>query len=234
MSQRKLPARAGLMAAAGAALFAGFLAATPAKALDDGDQNIFETVKGLLGAGIGFGIGGGDERPRIDYRERAPLVLPPSTNLPQPVAPVAERNPAWPKDYDAERLRKANRGGPAPLRNDNDFGAMTAQELKTVGRLRQNEPRDPRSESCRNGDLGELCNPTDFWRVMKTTSAAPDTSRDVVAGQEPPRARLTDPPKGFRTAKKSQKYTFEVREEVSLADPRAQLREEQRRGRQVD
>ena len=111
---------------------------------------------------------------------------------------------------------------------------MTAQELKTVGRLRQNEPRDPRSESCRNGDLGELCNPTDFWRVMKTTSAAPDTSRDVVAGQEPPRARLTDPPKGFRTARKSQKYTFEVREEVSLADPRAQLREEQRRGRQVD
>jgi hypothetical protein len=56
----------------------------------------------------------------------------------------------------------------------------------------------------------------------------------VVAGQEPPRARLTDPPKGFRSAKKSQKYTFEVREEVSLADPRAQLREEQRRGRQVD
>lgn len=234
MNHRTSTVRKALLAA-GAALFLGFGASTPALALDDGDQNIFETVKGLLGAGIGFGLGGGEEQPRIDYRERAPLVLPPSTQLPPPAAPVAQRNPAWPKDYDLQRVGR-NGGGPRPLAADNDhrMGAMSAHEIRTIGRLQQNAPRDPRQESCRNGDLGELCNPTEFWRVMKTTSSAPDTSRDLVAGQEPPRGRLTDPPKGFRTAKKSQKYTFEVREEVNLGDARAQLREEQRRARQVD
>jgi hypothetical protein len=222
------------MLAAGAALLIGLGAATPARALDDGDQNIFETVKGLLGAGIGFGLGGGNERPRIDYRERAPLVLPPpGAALPPPAPAVAERNPAWPRDYDQERMRR-NQSQATVLRNDNNFGAMTAQELRTVGRLRQNEPRNPAAESCRDGDFGELCNPTAFWRVMKTTSSAPDTTRDLVAGQEPPRSRLTDPPKGFRTATRNQRYTFEIKEEASLNDPRAQLREEQRRARQVD
>ncbi len=226
---------ASVYAAATGALFAGILAATPAQALDD-DQNIFDTVKTLLGAGIGFGLGREDEQPRIDYRERAPLVLPPSTQLPPPAAPVAERNPAWPKDYDAERVRQARNAAPRALSSDgdNNFGAMSARDIRTVGRLQQNPPRDPKTENCNNGDLGELCNPTEFWRVMKTTSAAPDTTRDLVAGQEPPRARLTDPPKGFRAARSNQKYTFEVKEEVSLADPRAQLREEQRRARQVD
>lgn len=237
MNHGRSTARTALLAA-GAALFLGFGAATPALALDDGDQNIFETVKGLLGAGIGssFGLGGGDERPRIDYRERAPLVLPPSTQLPPPAAPVAQRNPAWPKDFDAERTRRTGSAGPRPLSSDNDqtMGAMSARDIRTVGRLQQNPPRNPNEEGCQNGDLGELCNPTQFWRVMKTTTSTPDTSRDVVAGQEPPRGRLTDPPKGFRAATKTQRYTFEVREEVPLSDPRAQLREEQRRSRQVD
>lgn len=220
------------LALAGAALI-GF-SVTPARALDDGSQNIFETVRGLLGAGIGFGLGG-EEKPRIDYRERAPLVLPPTTQLPPPAAPVSQRNTAWPRDYDAERMRRnqvQTRGVP----NDYELGGtgMNAREIRTMGRLQRNASRDPNAESCRDGDLGELCNPTQFWRVMRTTSSGSATSRDLVAGQEPPRARLTDPPKGFRTAKSNQRYTFEVREEPSLNDPRAQLREEQRRARQVD
>ena len=236
MSHRSSTARATLLAAASAAFAACLIAATPVRALDDGDQSIFDTVKGILGAGIGFNIGGGDDKPRIDYRERAPLVLPPSTAHPQPTAPVAQRNAAWPKDYDSERLRQARSGAPKPLSSDDDgnFGGMSARDIRNTGRLQQNPARNPAAENCRDGDLGELCNPTEFWRVMKTTSAPADTSRDLVAGQEPPRARLTDPPKGFRAAKSSQKYTFEVKEEVNVADPRAQIRDEARRARQVD
>ena len=111
---------------------------------------------------------------------------------------------------------------------------MSARDIRNTGRLQQNEARNPATENCRDGDLGTLCNPTAFWRTMKTTSAPDDTSRDLVAGQEPNRARLTDPPKGFRTARKTQKYTYEIKEEVPLNDPRAQLRAEQKRERQVD
>ena len=57
MKQSRNSIRATLLAAVGAALISGLAAPTPAFALDDGDENIFETVKGLLGAGVGFGLG---------------------------------------------------------------------------------------------------------------------------------------------------------------------------------
>jgi hypothetical protein len=46
----------------------------------------------------------------VEYHERAPLVVPPSRNLPPPQdeAPVA-RNPAWPKDPDVARRREQRR-----------------------------------------------------------------------------------------------------------------------------
>ena len=50
-----------------------------------------------------------------------------------------------------------------------------------------------------------------------------------MAGQEPGRRALTDPPAGMRTPTKSAKYTFEVEREVDVRDPRAQMREDQRR-----
>ena len=226
--------RATLMAALGAALIAGFAAPTPAFALDDGDENIFDTVKGLLGAGVGFGLGQESEKPRIDYRERAPLVLPPANAaLPAPVAPVGQRNAAWPTDYDVARAARARETARAANSAGND-PAMSARDIRNVGRVANNPARPAAGSECPDGDMGRICNPTEFWRVMKTTSAPDDSRRDLVAGQEPDRKRLTDPPKGFRAAKTTQKYSFEVREEVDLADPRAQIREEARRARQVD
>ena len=101
--------------AAAAALTGGFLAVTPASALDDGDQSFFETVKGLAGYAIGFGLGSSDEdeKPRIQYRERAPLVLPPNKgNLPPPAQGAGARNPNWPQDYDEGRRERANAADP--------------------------------------------------------------------------------------------------------------------------
>src|SRR5262245_63018847 len=56
----------------------------------------------------------------IDFRERAPLVVPPSRNLPPPQdgTPVTA-NPAWPKDPDAasarrRRRRRSSPAGPPP------------------------------------------------------------------------------------------------------------------------
>ena len=42
----------------------------------------------------------------IDYRERAPLVVPPSRNLPPPQSEAAvTANPAWPNDPDAKQRK---------------------------------------------------------------------------------------------------------------------------------
>ena len=44
----------------------------------------------------------------IEYRERAPLVVPPSRDLPAPQNEGATaRNPAWPKDPDTVRRKQA-------------------------------------------------------------------------------------------------------------------------------
>ena len=68
---------------------------------------------------------------------------------------------------------------------------------------------------------------------MKNTRKEGD-NRDVIAGQEPPRRRLSDPPAGYRAAKSTQKYTFEAPKEDTLADPRAQYREELERARRTE
>lgn len=76
-------------AAIGLALAASALISVPATAQE---ANI---LKGIFGA---IGITG-PERPAIEYRERAPLVVPPTRELPPPVAPDAlAANPQWPED----------------------------------------------------------------------------------------------------------------------------------------
>src|ERR1043165_7205817 len=72
--------------------------AASAQQAQDEDDDTFEQriIKNILG-GMGVDVG----RPGIDYRERSPLVIPPTRDLPPPQpAGTATRNPAWPKEAD--------------------------------------------------------------------------------------------------------------------------------------
>src|SRR5262245_44957969 len=51
----------------------------------------------------GLGLRNGNENNQIEYRERSPLVIPPSRDLPQPQEASAGRTPAWPADPDVKR-----------------------------------------------------------------------------------------------------------------------------------
>ena len=57
------------------------------------------------------------ERPRIDYRERAPLVLPPKMELRDPADPQAlhAANPQWPNDPDLAGKRRREAEARAPV-----------------------------------------------------------------------------------------------------------------------
>ncbi len=57
----------------------------------------------------------------IDYRERSPLVIPPSRNLPPPETASKDLGPSWPNDPDVKRARDAKAAaktspGPIPIR----------------------------------------------------------------------------------------------------------------------
>ncbi len=77
--------------ALGSALALALAAMAPgsARAEDGGDNSLFGSVlKGL-------GLGGENN---IEYRERPPLVVPPTRDLPPPQTTATVRNPNWPVD----------------------------------------------------------------------------------------------------------------------------------------
>src|ERR1700731_2337493 len=80
----------------------GFVTA-PALAADDGQENFFSAVVGMIGGDLGVQ----KDAPPIDYHERAPLVLPPKMELRKPIPPVAERTQAWPQDPEIVAAKKA-------------------------------------------------------------------------------------------------------------------------------
>ena len=86
------------------ALIAG---GTAAQAQQDNGPSFEANVVGGLLSGLGLVD---RARPPIDYRERAPLVLPRGNALPPPQDSAAARNPNWPNDPDVARARAAGVG----------------------------------------------------------------------------------------------------------------------------
>lgn len=206
------------------------LAATPARALDDdGSQSLFKTFTGIVTTTIGIpGLTPDDKPPAINYRERAPLVLPKQNSLRAPMPPVSRRNAAWPKDYDKERARRASSRPNGVIRLD-DAGneVLSARYLRDTGRLKRQPARDPAEECGDAGDpLVQPCNVPKMWRDLRNARKKEGT-KDLIPGQEPPRTALTDPPPGLRTPSKRVKYTFEpAKDTPEVPDPRQAIREE--------
>src|SRR5213082_1053377 len=92
-----------LMACACGALLVVPVAASAQQAQDDDDTFEQKVIKNILG-GMGVDVG----RAGIDYRERSPLVIPPTRDLPPPEsAAAAARNPAWPREPERRVAVKA-------------------------------------------------------------------------------------------------------------------------------
>src|SRR5438477_7339581 len=112
--------RGALMVCVCGILLALPMAASAQQAQDD-DEDTFEQkiIKNILG-GMGVDVG----RAGIDYRERSPLVIPPTRDLPPPqAAGTATRNPAWPREPDR---KIAVRGKPNARANPNEPGTESA------------------------------------------------------------------------------------------------------------
>ena len=127
--------------------------------------------------GIMKGLGLRKDGEGIDYRERSPLVLPPGKDLPPPEANAAAKKAAdWPDDADLKRARK-RKAGEAPGRSAEQAAApSTNAELGSKGF---------------SAMLGGLWAPKEEY--------VPFTG-------EPPRASLTEPPRGYRTPSPAQPY----------------------------
>ncbi len=214
--------RIGLLGAAAMTLMLSTAAPRPALALeDDGRENIFSSVIGLIMPGDT------DRGASIDYRERAPLVVPKNREvLPTPQPKAAERTKSWPKDQ--ERARKeAERTRALAPRVDEVHNPVSRSELdrvRSAGGI-----QGPGTDASCNEPLGRPCNQEAFWAGLRNSKSATDDTKDLVPGKEASRKFLTDPPTGYRKPTTAQKYTFEVKKEDDITDARSQAIQERRR-----
>jgi hypothetical protein len=213
--------RTGLLAVSALALSLG-LSGAPALALeDDGKASVLESVFDLVLPG---------DQPvegTIQYRERAPLVVPSNRKaLPAPQEPATKRVQSWPKDQEIAR-KEAEKRANEKERVDEVWNPVSRTELD---RIRTSKVQGPGSDRECNEPLGRPCNQEAFWKELRSVkSSGTDDKIILEAGKEPPRKSLTEPPSGYRKPTTVQKYTFEVKKEDDISDARVQAIQDSRR-----
>jgi hypothetical protein len=201
------------------------VSAGPARAGDD-DRSFTEKVSdGFYGMIRGTNM---DNR-GIDYRERSPLVVPPTLDLPPPAAAASDAQIAnWPKDPD-ERQRKAviaakKRNAPPAARVQvtaaggqvqpiNIAPPVEAQQAPAAGTTRPAYASDRNGTALTDpiydkpGDLftGGAADLADSIGIGNLFGGSTKTVQ-VDPGTEPARQALTQPPVGYQTPSPNYAY----------------------------
>jgi hypothetical protein len=156
----------------------------------------------------------------IDYRERAPLVVPPSRSLPKPQDEAAVTNsPAWPTDPDVKRRKQATAAEKARLRGgvsaEDQARPLRPAELDQPGKKSSDGQvvAGPTAEdSARPMTPGELGAKKLFGGIF--SSFAPAKPEIAEFKGEPPRASMTAPPSGYQTPSPNQPYGLGVKRDT--------------------
>jgi hypothetical protein len=200
-----------LAATVGMVVVVGF-SGTLAYAADDDEIELLDT-KILRGIMKGLGLKRDGEA--IEYRERSPLVLPPSkelNQLPPPETVNAKKTPDWPDDPDlkrvrqrkeAERKRKPMEPGvddkPLPPDKMTAGGPLPAPTGSKAGEAPGRSIEGGAAPST-NAELGSKSFTSMFSGIW-----APKEEYTAFTG-EPQRSSLTEPPAGYRTPSPNQPY----------------------------
>jgi hypothetical protein len=181
----------------------------------DGDG---ETMKSILGA-IGIIP---RERPPIEYRERAPLVVPPKLELRAPLDPNATQGRAanWPNDPDVVARQRDAAASRKLLSNNSRLSPEEIQAGRRAGPMPASDIKVDRQSDI------SLMTP-DQLRAQDPRNRA----KPVLAGAEPERRTLTEPPTGYRkpAANAPVKATADAPGEADPDSPGAFQREMERR-----
>jgi hypothetical protein len=211
MRDRFLPRRRR-SAAAFAGIFALAIALSPGGACAEDDENLPWDVKIMrqflkdLGLQRDGGVG-------IEYRERAPLVVPPSRNLPPPQdAAAATGNPAWPNDPDVRQRREEAAERKKPRKITSEVMEVEARPLPRSelerGRIPPGTQKTTQAaspeESARPMRPSELGSKSLFSGMFSSFGGSKQES--AAFSGEPERDSLTAPPPGYQTPSASHPY----------------------------
>jgi hypothetical protein len=156
--------------------------------------------EGMLFKNLMEGVIGGKGNSDIEYRQRPPLVVPPSSVLPRPQDPASARNAAWPNDPDV-----------AKRRSERDQALLPATEREKYKEnqrplLSQDELRKGRVAGRDGGRYLAIQNSSTYDENIAPIRqgrdiAAQKNADDLTAltyGSEPERKYLYEPPRGYR------------------------------------
>jgi hypothetical protein len=164
----------------------------------------------------------------IEYRERAPLVVPPSRNLPPPrdEAEVAAKTTAWPKDPDVARRKQELAAEKAKLKGnlsvEEQMRALRPDELDKPGAGNKKSADSKSADSKAPGVSGDEASrpmmPSDlgtktekiFGSIWSTFTPAKPESAPFTG--EPPREAMTAPPSGYQTPSPNYPYGMGVQD----------------------
>lgn len=150
---------------------------------------------------------------RIDFSERAPLVIPPSLDqLPPPedASALAAANPNWPTDPEVQQqLEEEERNRKERANRRVEPGKRASQQIYAI-RAKEREEGTFYDESRAgaydaNYQQSRALTPDEIREVQRREAAVKDQAVPQ-AYAEPERARLTDPPPGYRTPSAAQPY----------------------------
>ena len=182
--------------------------AGPVRAGDDDGKSFDQKLFGSIMSGLGLRNG---EEPQIDYRERAPLVIPPTTTLPPPESSdAAVNNPAWPKDADIRRKREAakrERNRNISEEREQEQNPLRPDQMTPGGRPTYAAGRDDGFRGTADGSSNPL-KPSELGYtgglLKKMFGRGNDEAKRFTG--EPARVDLTAPPTGYQTPSPAQPY----------------------------
>jgi hypothetical protein len=173
-----------------------------ARAQDDEDDG--KTFEERIIDNIMAGVGATNMENRgIDYRERSPLVVPPTTELPPPASTSAEiKVPNWPKDPDISRRKAAIEARKKEKKNsspEEDARALKPSELNVGKPLNPTKraDNDPEQPGVTNNPM---LSPSQLgFNGRFSDMFHGNSSESVPFKNEPTRDTLTQPPVGYQT-----------------------------------
>src|SRR5919201_3643734 len=207
---RRLAAAAAITLALALALGAG-----GARAEEDDDENVPLDTKLWRQFMKDRGLQRDGDR-TIDYRERAPLVVPPSRNLPPPLSEdeLTAKTPAWPKDPDVKRRKDQAAAEKARLKGTNSveeqMRVLRPDELDKPGRAAKGSDAKgagkTAEESSRPMMPSELGTNTKkiFGSIISSFTPAQPEAEPFTG--EPTRDSMTAPPAGYQTPSPNYPY----------------------------
>ncbi len=138
----------------------------------------------------------------IDYKPRAPLVVPPQNQLRAPVQTAAATTPNWPQDPD-QRVRGDRAADPGRPGAVDDMSPEYVARLKPLAELNRDRPRvdEPRAGS-ENAPRELIVN-----RNQRTTFQAAVADAEGTSTTE--RRFLTDPPQEYRQPSATAQQEFQ-------------------------